>query len=316
MSTIETSGALRPGTTDTPLDERTRVSSLADIAALTLPYVGQIIYCIETAKYYKITSLKPKLIGALNVTDAAVDTYEELHVTTSELNSIIVRQVMNNPSILTFLEELIASKLSGSGDTPEVPEEIPYTYPEGVSSRWIAITLPEERYFTSSPDFYNSTTYVWGEETVNFSVKRSNGTNALSSVVCFDGINLVYAVEDFRVADRRIAVQIASGVSGTLEVSLTAGGVKTFSTIVEYNGIKVPRYFTRPVGEGNWQFKINGSVVPAEYWEGSSWHPFPGEGLGSAYAGSYIRPVSEPEFPSLACWSNAGTDGAQFLYIV
>lgn len=91
MSTIETSGALRPGTANTPLDERSRVSTLADIAALQLPYVGQIVYCIETGKYYKVTSLKSRLIGALTVPDAAVDTYEAIPVTASEIEDLFLK---------------------------------------------------------------------------------------------------------------------------------------------------------------------------------------------------------------------------------
>ena len=78
MSTIETAGSLRPGTADTPLDQRTRVNSTADISNIELPYLGMLVYCIETGKYYKITKLKAKQLGALTVPDAAVDTYEEL----------------------------------------------------------------------------------------------------------------------------------------------------------------------------------------------------------------------------------------------
>lgn len=92
MSTpIETAGALRPGTTNTPLDDRCRVNTLAEISTIELPFVGQIIYCVETDRYYKVTALKSRLIGALTVPDAAVDTYEAIPVTTSEIEDIFLK---------------------------------------------------------------------------------------------------------------------------------------------------------------------------------------------------------------------------------
>ena len=91
MSIIETATSLRPGIVDTPLDARCRVNTLADISTIELPYVGQIIYCIETGRYYKVTALKPRLIGALTVLDAAIDTYEAIPVTTSEIEDLFLK---------------------------------------------------------------------------------------------------------------------------------------------------------------------------------------------------------------------------------
>ncbi|MBR2911697.1 MAG: hypothetical protein IKC05_08800 [Lentisphaeria bacterium] len=78
MSIIETAGALRPGTTNTPLDQRSRVSTLAELMTITLPYVGLIVYCEEDHRYYRITGLKSAQIGSLSVADAAVASYEPL----------------------------------------------------------------------------------------------------------------------------------------------------------------------------------------------------------------------------------------------
>lgn len=78
MPTIETAGALIPGQTDTPLDVRSRVAALTDVADIANPVLGGIFYCVATGRHYKITALKSKVIGALTVADAAVDTYEEL----------------------------------------------------------------------------------------------------------------------------------------------------------------------------------------------------------------------------------------------
>ena len=91
MSIIETATSLRPGIVDTPLDARCRINTLAEISTIELPYVGQIIYCIETGKYYKVTSLKSRLIGALTVPDAAIDTYEAIPVTTAEIEDLFLK---------------------------------------------------------------------------------------------------------------------------------------------------------------------------------------------------------------------------------
>jgi hypothetical protein len=91
MATIETAGALRPGTTNTPLDQRQVVSSAADILNIALPCLGMIVYCTGDGKYYKVTGLKSAQIGALTVNDAAVDTYEAIPVTTSEIEDLFLK---------------------------------------------------------------------------------------------------------------------------------------------------------------------------------------------------------------------------------
>ena len=91
MSTIETAGALRPGTTNTPLDHRIRINTLSEISSIELPYLGQVVYCLENNKYYKITGLKSKIIGALTVESAAVDTYEAIPVTISEIEDLFLK---------------------------------------------------------------------------------------------------------------------------------------------------------------------------------------------------------------------------------
>lgn len=77
MATIGISGPLRPTTTNTPCDERTRVATEGDILNIEMPFVGMIVYCIANGKYYKITSLKSKTIGGIEIPDRLVDDYEE-----------------------------------------------------------------------------------------------------------------------------------------------------------------------------------------------------------------------------------------------
>lgn len=83
MATIGISGPLRPTTTNTPCDERTRVATEGDILNIEMPFVGMIVYCIANGKYYKITSLKSKTIGGIEIPDRLVDDYEEFGASVS-----------------------------------------------------------------------------------------------------------------------------------------------------------------------------------------------------------------------------------------
>ena len=77
-STITTKGGIKPTTSDTPADVRTRVETEADIANIPLPYLGMIIFIKDVAKYVKVTGLKSKKVGLSTLENAAVDTYEAL----------------------------------------------------------------------------------------------------------------------------------------------------------------------------------------------------------------------------------------------
>ena len=77
-TSITTSGGIKPSTTDTPADVRTRVELEADIAEIPNPFLGMIVYAKDTGKHYKITGLKDKKIGMATIQNAAVDTYEVL----------------------------------------------------------------------------------------------------------------------------------------------------------------------------------------------------------------------------------------------
>ena len=78
MATVKTAGGLIPGTVDTPLDARSRVSAEAEIMNIENPVLGALVFCSGNGKYYKITALKSKQIGPLTVENAAVAEYEEL----------------------------------------------------------------------------------------------------------------------------------------------------------------------------------------------------------------------------------------------
>lgn len=78
MANIKTADSLLPSKVNTPLDARGRVATEADILNIEAPAIGQLVYCLENGRFYVITALKSKMIGAIQVLDAAVAAYEEL----------------------------------------------------------------------------------------------------------------------------------------------------------------------------------------------------------------------------------------------
>ena len=56
MATVKTAGGLIPGTVDTPLDARSRVSAEAEIMNIENPVLGALVFCSGNCKYYKITA--------------------------------------------------------------------------------------------------------------------------------------------------------------------------------------------------------------------------------------------------------------------
>lgn len=78
MSATAIPNSFIPDSVNTPLDVRSFVQQLSDAYAIQNPCLGGIFYCAATQKHYYITGLKAKTIGPLSVSDAAVDTFQEL----------------------------------------------------------------------------------------------------------------------------------------------------------------------------------------------------------------------------------------------
>lgn len=76
-------GGLTPDTYNTPLDIRTRVETEEDILDIPKPYLGMIVYVIDTGKRFEITGLKDKKVGMSIKKNAIVDTYAELFDTSN-----------------------------------------------------------------------------------------------------------------------------------------------------------------------------------------------------------------------------------------
>ena len=96
-----TKGNLLPNTVNTPLDARARVATLADAANIQNPELGGIFYCVETGKHYKITALTSKTVGALEVENAAVGSYEEFGISDQlpEGFSSVAENLVDNHSL-------------------------------------------------------------------------------------------------------------------------------------------------------------------------------------------------------------------------
>ena len=75
---VQVSDSLQLGMVDTPLDARTRISTLGDVSNIALPFIGMMFFCASTGKYYRVVSLKAKQIGAAQQANAQIDQYEVL----------------------------------------------------------------------------------------------------------------------------------------------------------------------------------------------------------------------------------------------
>ena len=75
---IVSSGGFKPSTKNTPVDVRTRIESLSEIAIIPNPFVGMIFYVLDEEKFYVVKSLKAKDLGAMLIPDASIDEFEPL----------------------------------------------------------------------------------------------------------------------------------------------------------------------------------------------------------------------------------------------
>ena len=94
MANIKVANAVIPSKVDTPLDARSRITSEVDILNIENPAIGQLVYCTTNGKFYVVTGLKPKMVGAIQVQNAAVDTYTELS-TGGELSEEQKEELLN-----------------------------------------------------------------------------------------------------------------------------------------------------------------------------------------------------------------------------
>lgn len=72
-NTIIIGGATQPSTINTPGDKRSRVATFEDIYSIDNPAAGATVWVEDEQKEYRIVSLKPKMIGGMEIADGAVN---------------------------------------------------------------------------------------------------------------------------------------------------------------------------------------------------------------------------------------------------
>lgn len=71
---------------NTPTRVGQRVATESDIANISSPFIGLIIYIEDKNEFVYVKSLKSKKIGVMEIKDALVDEYEPLVDKTNETN--------------------------------------------------------------------------------------------------------------------------------------------------------------------------------------------------------------------------------------
>lgn len=72
---ILSSNGFSPTKVDTPLDKRSRIESISEVPNIPNPFVGMIFYVSSEDKYYRVKSLKSKVVGGITVQNAQVNEY-------------------------------------------------------------------------------------------------------------------------------------------------------------------------------------------------------------------------------------------------
>jgi hypothetical protein len=75
---VVVSGSLIPSNKNLPIDFRTRIASIEEVATIEVPFVGMIFYVENEQKFYFVKSLKSKVVADIELQDMLVDEYEEL----------------------------------------------------------------------------------------------------------------------------------------------------------------------------------------------------------------------------------------------
>ena len=129
---IAVTSSLAPTTADTPLDARTVVATLNDIAYIQMPYIGMLFYCKATSKHYTVTALASRTIGAFTVPNAAVGSYAEFpaaaqvgdmdpedYYTSAQVDALLGGK-MNAPSSSGTVGQVLTRNANGYGwETPQ-----------------------------------------------------------------------------------------------------------------------------------------------------------------------------------------------------
>ena len=102
------SGSIIPSNNNAPLDARTRINTIAEVASIQSPFIGMIFYVMDEGKFYVVKSLKSTQLGSMVLENAAVDRYEEL----INIDIDNIEMDMTNVATKDFVDERIDEKLA------------------------------------------------------------------------------------------------------------------------------------------------------------------------------------------------------------
>ena len=107
-------GPLKLTKRNTPLDIRTVIETINDVPDIPLPHVGMIFYVKDENEFYRVVSLKSKLVAGKAQEDAQVKTYEKLVKTAGLATEDYVQEAIKNMEI-----SAPAGEKGDKGDTGE-----------------------------------------------------------------------------------------------------------------------------------------------------------------------------------------------------
>lgn len=116
-NTIIIGGATQPSTINTPRDKRERVETFEKIYEIDNPAIGGTVWVEDEQKEYRIISLKPKVIGGMEIENGAVNEVvaESEIISRSLANSEeatenIAAAIANNEGAVESIADAIAKK--------------------------------------------------------------------------------------------------------------------------------------------------------------------------------------------------------------
>lgn len=109
-------GATQPSTINTPSDNRERVATFEDIFSIDNPAIGGTVWVEDEEKEYRILSLKPKVIGGIEIENGAVnevvpeaDIISRFLTFEGQATENIASAIASNDEAVTSITEAIAS---------------------------------------------------------------------------------------------------------------------------------------------------------------------------------------------------------------
>ena len=114
-NTIIIGGATQPSTVNTPGDKRERVATFEEIYSIDNPAVGGTVWVEDEEKEYRIISLKPKLIGGIEIENGAVnEVVPEAEIISRGLNldggSLAESIAEDSEAVNTLTEAIVADQ--------------------------------------------------------------------------------------------------------------------------------------------------------------------------------------------------------------